>query len=105
MTSQNFSSKFGSLEILKVSSRCGLISLWLQMHCTVLLLTLASRAIERTLHRTRPCAVESRVQGSKRSSPPVEALYDLFQGHPSVPPFRSHQSALTTYKPLSDCIQ
>src|SRR6478672_6141624 len=54
MTSQNFSSKFGSLEILKVSSRCGLISLWLQMRWTVLLLTPASRAMERTLHRTRP---------------------------------------------------
>src|SRR6266436_2143655 len=53
---QNFSSKFGSLEILKVSSRCGFISFWLQTRCTVLLLTLASRAIERTLHRTRPCA-------------------------------------------------
>src|SRR5208337_154687 len=55
ITSQNFSSKFGSLEILKVSSRCGLMSLWLQMRCTVLLLTLASRAMERTLHRVRPC--------------------------------------------------
>jgi hypothetical protein len=44
------------LEILKVSSRCGLMSLWLQMRCTVLLLTAASRAMERTLDRTRPCA-------------------------------------------------
>jgi hypothetical protein len=37
------------LEILKVSSRCGFMSLWLQTRWTVLLLTLASRAIERTL--------------------------------------------------------
>src|SRR6516162_3912137 len=55
ITSQNFSSKFGSLEILKVSSRCGLMSLWFQMRCTVLLLTPASQAIERILHLTRPC--------------------------------------------------
>src|SRR4029077_4241616 len=31
-------------------------SLWLQMRWTVLLLTPASRAMERTLHRTRPRA-------------------------------------------------
>src|SRR6516162_3937263 len=43
------------LETFKISSRCGLMSLWCQMRCTVLLLTPASRAIERILHLTRPC--------------------------------------------------
>src|SRR5580692_9917307 len=108
MTSQNFSSKFGSLEILKVSSRWGFISLWLQTRCTVLLLTLASRAIERTLHRTRPFAGRvalSTIKGSKRFFPPEVALYGLFQAHPSVLLFRSHQSALTTYRPIPYCIQ
>ena len=41
---------------LKSLRRCGLISLWLQMRWTVLLLTPASRAMERTLHQTRPRA-------------------------------------------------
>src|SRR5580692_9710082 len=100
MTSQNFSSKFGSLEILKVSSRWGFISLWLQTRCTVLLLTLASRAIERDL-----LPVASLFQRSKRFFPPEVALYGLFQAHPSVLLFRSHQSALTTYRPIPYCIQ
>src|SRR5882724_9663699 len=61
MTSQNFSSKFGSLEILRVSSRCGFISLWLQTRCTVLLLTLASRAIFRAWQKQKGCCALGRV--------------------------------------------
>src|SRR5258708_5266553 len=86
MTSQNFSSKFGSLEILKVSSRCGLISLLLQMRWTVLLLTPASRAMERTLHRTRP-----RTGRVARST--IEEIFSV------------GSTALTIYRQIPDCIQ
>src|SRR5258708_39140511 len=105
MTSQHFSSKFGSLEILKVSSRWGFISLWLQTRCTVLFspwlrAPSSARSIELDL-----LPVASLFQRSKRFFPPEVALYGLFQAHPSVLLFRSHQSALTTYRPIPYCIQ
>src|SRR6266478_2317470 len=49
--------------------------------------------------------VASLFQRSKRFLPPEVALYGLFQAHPSVLLFRSHQSALTTYRPIPYCIQ
>src|SRR5882762_813591 len=49
--------------------------------------------------------VASLFQRSKRFFPPEVALYGLFQAHPSVLLFRSHQSALTTYRPIPYCIQ
>jgi hypothetical protein len=53
MTSQNLASKAGSLESLKVRVRWGLRSFWAQSLCTVLLLTPAWSAMERTLQRVR----------------------------------------------------
>src|SRR5690242_21793741 len=54
MTSQNFSSKLGSFDNLKVFTRCGLMSLSDQMRCTELAEMPACHAIERILQRLLP---------------------------------------------------
>jgi hypothetical protein len=54
ITSQNFSSNFGSLDSLKVRVMCGFRSFFTQMRCTVLCDMPAWRAILRTLQRRRP---------------------------------------------------
>ena len=53
ITSQNFSSKWASLEILKVRVKCGWMSLLDQIRCTVLGETFCARAMERQLQRVR----------------------------------------------------
>ena len=55
ITSQNFTSKSGSLEILKVLIRCGLISLRLQILWTVLREMFISWAMLLMLQRFFPC--------------------------------------------------
>src|SRR5271157_5492674 len=53
MTSQNFSSKCGSFESLKVLVTCGFSSFFDQIRCTVLAEIPAWRLMLRTLHRVR----------------------------------------------------
>jgi hypothetical protein len=100
ITSQNFSSNFGSLDSLKVRTTCGFRSFRDQMRCTELRETPAWRAMLRVLHRFQRLGGRVASERTRATSHPATTVCVLVPFDLAVPRGPMPRNGPTTSEPF-----